>query len=274
MSHRIETGILKTAPGRQVGLGLSGSASTFLRSDGTEATPPSTPGGGIIPYMAPFWEAIDDPLNDNFRVGNGAGGMDTSGTRFSGAGAWTAENIGASVVSVASGRLNLKSPTSASVQIRGYYQAVPSGNWCIRMNLSARPNTEIGGQRSVGMYLRDSTSGKLELWGIAYNTAGASTMLWSSKMTNATTFSATRTFSAFGSIQSLAHFIEIEYDGTNYYLRWGWNDQPLYRHVAFAKTDFLTAAADGIGVFSANWESDPTTLISRGIYRVPVSSEM
>jgi len=140
------------------------------------------------------------------------------------------------------------------------------------MNLSIRPNSQTGGQRAVGLYLRDSTSGKLELWSISYDSSGAP-YLWAASMTNATTFSATRLFTTFG-INALAHFIEIENDGTNYWMRWGWNDVPLYRHLSFTKTNFLSVAADGVGVFSANWESVPTTLISRGIYRVPVSSEM
>lgn len=250
------------------------SAGTVAAGDDARFT--SGTGGGSpgtnVPFTYPFPEAIAWNGNDNFQVGNGAGGMDTAGNRFASAQAWTAENIGASTVALANGRLELTSPSSASVQIRGYYQAAPSGNWCVRMNVSARPNTDVGGQRAVGMYLRDSTSGKLELWSISYDSAGP-TMLWAAKMTNATTFSATRIFTAFG-INALPHFIEIEYDGTNYYLRWGWNDQALYRQLSFAKTNFLSAAADGIGVFSANWESDPTLLISRGIYRVPVSSMM
>lgn len=232
---------------------------------------PFSPGTGLD-YMYPFSEAIPDAVNDNFRDGDGAGGMDTSGTRTNPVtpNAWTAENIGSTTIDVSDGRAWLTSPASASIQVRGYYQPVPSGNWCIRMCLSCRPGVLTAGQRSVGMYLRDSSSGKLETWGIAYSTTGA-THLWSGKYTNATTYSATRNFTVFG-LTFLPSFIEIEYDGTNYYLRFGLEDQPGYLFISFAKTDFLAAAADGIGIFTENDESDPNTLIARGFYRVAVSS--
>jgi hypothetical protein len=228
-----------------------------------------SPGSGL-PYMYPFVRAIDDPVNDNFRVGDGAGGMDTAGTRFSGAGAWTAENIGASTVSVADGLLQLTSPSSASIQIRGYYQAVPSGNWCICMPLHIRPGNWEAGQRSVGMYLRDSSSGKIETWAIAISDVGAHT-IWAGKFTNATTYSVARSFTSWG-LNIMPHFLEIEYDGTNYYFRFANCDAEGYRFLSFAKTNFLSAAADGIGVFSENDQSDATTLFCRGFYRVATST--
>lgn len=228
-----------------------------------------SPGSGL-PYMYPYADAIDWDGNDNFREGDGAGGMDTSGTRNGGTGqAWTADNLSTSAVVIADGRLSFKSPSSASILLRGYYQPVPSGNYCVRMNVSARPNQNVAGQRNCGLYLRDSTAGKLESFGIAYSDTGA-THLWAGKWTTSGSYSATRLFTAFG-INALPHFIEIEYDGTNYYYRWGWYDQPLSRFTTFAKTDFLAAAADGIGVFSENDQSTPNELISRGFYLVPDS---
>lgn len=251
---------------RKVWLGLSGDSSKFLAADGSEGTP-----AGSSSYIS-FPEAIDDPINDNFQEGNGAGGMDSGGTRSNPVGGtpWTAEN--SPTTAVANGRLVLTSPASASVQIRGHYMDpgyLDSENWCIRMHIAVRPTIDVGGQRAGGLYLRDSSSGKLELWGLSYDSGGPP-MVWAAKMTNATTFSATRGFTAHGTYIHPA-FIEIEYDGTNYYLRMGYADGPLYRYTSFAKTNFLSAAADQIGVFSANWENDETDLISRGIYRVPTS---
>ena len=127
---------------RLVGLGLSGSTTKFLRADGSEATP--TAGAGLA-YMYPFADAIDDPINDNFREGDGAGGMDTSGNRGnpSTPTAWTARNhLAGFAASVADGRAWLTSPARAdapNLQLEGYDQPVPSGNWCIRMAVMIRP---------------------------------------------------------------------------------------------------------------------------------------
>lgn len=255
----------------------AGTLGYLLASGGPGVVPAwaaSVPGSGGVPYMYSYSDAIDWIGNDNFRTGDGAGGMDLAGTRFAGAQAWTADNIGASVVTLAEGRLWLTSPASASMQIRGYYQPVPTGNWCVRMHLTAREMITRSTQYVVGMYLRDSTSGKEEFWGIAQAAGATVASLWIGQMTNNTTFSATRVILTLGTT-FFPPFIEIEYDGTNYYCRAGFADGPLQRFGtthSFGKTSFLTAAADGIGVFSCNNQSVAATLIARGFYRVPTSS--
>jgi len=250
---------------RETWLSLSGSTSTFLRSDGTEAAPSGTPGGGVVGYMYPFADAIDDPINDNFRGAS----LDTSGARFSGATAWTWENQGSATATVGDGRLWLESPSSATLQIRGIYQPVPSGNWCIRAPINFR-NGESTLECCVGMYLRDSGSGNIESHGVGYS--GGVLIFWDSKWTNATTFSAFRVSSNFSSSKIfIPIFFEIEYDGTNYYFRCGYWDGHSNQTTSFAKTNFLSATADGIGLFSENDQSVPNTLICTGFYRVPVS---
>ena len=145
------------------------------------------------------------------------------------------------------------------------------------MALGMRPVAPLGAgvQRNVGMYLRDSTSGKIEFWAVSVSAATVVYSLWAAKLTNATTFSATRQAANTG-LGVEPKFLEIEYDGTNYYFRVGWGDdsplQQQHTNFAFAKTNFLTAAADGIGLFSENDQSLATTLICRGFYRVPTSS--
>lgn len=252
----------------------AGTSGRFLKTNGAGADPVwDAAGGSSLPYMYPFSDAIDDPLNDDFREGDGAGGMDTSGTRSnpSTPTAWTAENTPTTTV-VGDSRLWLTAAASASIQIRGYYAPLPSGNWCYRMNVGLRPHINDTGQKSVGIYLRESATGKIEFWSIGYS--GGAALLWASKMTNATTHSAVRQTAALGN-SLFPTFLEIEYDGTNYTLRAGWADQPLQRfgvNYTFAKNNFFTTEADGIGVFAQNDSSVATTLISRGFYRVPTSS--
>lgn len=216
------------------------------------------------PYMWPFADVVDDPINDNFA----GAAIDTAGTRRSGATAWTSANIGASTVTMANRRLAIQSPVSASLQIRGYYQAVPTGNWCLRVPLCIRTAGAVT-ECSVGMFLRDSTGGKIETWAISWSVGNA--QVWAGKYTNSTTYSGTRVAAAFASLPS---FLEIEYDGTNYYLRHGHTSFGMWQLTtayAFAKTNFLAAAADGIGVFSENDTSILTTGIFGGFYRVPTS---
>lgn len=233
------------------------------------------PGSGL-PYMYGFADAIDWEGNDNFREGDGAGGMDTSGTRAHPLTpqAWTADNIGASTVAVNSGRLWLTSPASASLQLRAYYQPVPSGNWCVRMQLTAREMISRSTQYYVGMYLRDSTSGKEVALGIGQQAATTVAQILVMNFTNVTTFSASAASVNLGSTY-FPTYLEIEYDGTNYTFRGGFADQPLQRFAStftIGKTAFMAAAADGIGVFSTNNQSAAATLISRGFYRVPTSN--
>jgi len=250
---------------------LPNDATKYYDGTGVFSTPSGSPGGGIVDYMYPYADAIDDPVNDNFREGDGAGGMDTSGTRFSGAGAWTAENSPTTTV-VGDGRAWVTSAASASIQLRGYYQAVPSGNWCIRAAVAIRPGGNDTSEKAVGMYLRESATGKIEWWGFGYS--GGAQIVWADKLTNATTHSAVRASNSVGSINWPTH-LEIEYNGTNYYFRAIWGDRPgtlVAAGYSFAKANFFTTAADGIGIFSENDQSVATTLIATGFYRVPVSS--
>jgi hypothetical protein len=252
-------------------LGSDGSVTITNAGHSISLSVNAVPGSGL-PYMYPFGDAIIDNVNDNFRGSS----IDTGGTRFSGAGAWTALNIGASNVTVSLGKLWLQVPADNNSgtprNLRGYYQPVPSGNWRIRIQVGIRPGGTDTTQKSVGMFLRDSTGGKLEAFAIGYS--GGNPIIWAQKWTTATSFSATRTSTTVTGFQSPG-YIEIEYDGTNYYYRFGYQDGPTYLQTTayqFAKTNFLAAAADGIGVYAENDQNVQTTLICGGFYRVPVST--
>ena len=226
-----------------------------------------SPGSGL-PYMYPFKDAIDDPIDDNFRGAS----IDTSGARRSGATAWTALNIGGSAVTVGDGSLWLESPASAGVNMRGYEQPVPSGNWCIRANLGSRHATKgDSSEKAVGMFLRDSVGGKIEWWALGHS--GGTPIIWAAQLTNATTYSGTRATTALSGT-NFPSFLEIEYDGTNYYLRFGSDESNMVQQSSayqFAKTSFLANTADMIGVFAINTQSIATTLICGGFYRVSES---
>lgn len=255
-------------------LNVGTSAGTVAAGDDSRFS--STPGSGIVPYMYPFGDAIDDPINDNFRVGDGAGSMDTSGTRFSGAQAWTARGqLAGFATVVASGRAWVTSAAVAdapNLRIQGWDTAVPSGNWCVRLRLTIRPAGTSTTQRSVGMYLLDTVSGEAEFWSIGW--ANSVPIMWAGRMTAMGTYLNTRYDSGTVTIHH-SHFLEIEYDGTNYILRDGLIDGPLHRRSAnltYAATSHMNNVADRIGIFSQNNQSVATTGIFHGFYRVPVSA--
>lgn len=249
----------------------AGSAGQVLQTNGGAADPSwVTPGiSGAIPYdTSPF--AIPDALNDNFAGAS----LDTTGARFSGASSWAWLNQGSATATLQGRKLWLTSPASASLQIRGIEQTLPSGDWCYRMYWGMR-NGFSTLECSSGLFLRDSSGGKIEVWGAGYS--GGSPLIWSYKMTNATTYSASRASTGISSPQVIG-WLEIEKNaGTGrYYLRFGLTSEGNMLQNSsgaydFTFTDWLGSAADKIGIFSENDQSVANTLICGGFYRVATS---
>ncbi len=217
------------------------------------------PGTGL-PYMYPNTDAIDDPVNDNFSLD---AALDTTGSRFSGASSWSWVNQGAATATIVRKRMELTSPASGGTNIRAIVQPVPSGNWRIRCNVNFRGNPATS--THVGMVLRESGTGKLITWNLGFS---GGYLAWVTKWTNPTTFSATYTTAGIDNERQFPQFLEIEYDGTNYYWRYSMHDISYFAVHSAAKADFFTTAADEIGLFSNNDTSAAITGIFRDFYRV------
>jgi hypothetical protein len=224
------------------------------------------PGDVSVPYMYPFGQAIDDPINDNFA----GAALDTAGTRFSGAAAWSHINQGGGTVALRGRRLWYTCPAEGTLRLRGVAVALPSGAWCIRAPMAMRPGYTVTGQRHAGLFLRDSVGGKCESYGIGYS--GGGVVLWMNKWTNTSTHNSVRDVDTFSIPQHVGPFFEIEYDLTNYYFRYGLSDGTMYvQSGGFAATSFLDNPADQIGFMATNDSSIATTLIAGGLYRVETS---
>lgn len=226
-----------------------------------EWQPTAPSGGGSTPYISSP-EAITANANDNFQGAS----LDTAGTRFSGATAWAWVNQGGATATLNANakRLELKAPSSASANLRLILQAVPSGTWKYRIR-GAYVNASLGASTYVGLALRDSGSGKVETFGLGVS---GGNIIWAANWSSATAFNATRTTVNPGSPVDWPAFLEIENDGTNYILRYGKDELNMIQLASFTKTNYLTSAADGIGVFAYNDCSQDTWLYCREFYRV------
>lgn len=216
-------------------------------ASGVGGSGPGAAGGYLISL-----DAIADPVNDNFAGVTGA--LDTGGTRFSGASAWTWHNQGSATADIVrggatKGKLKLFTPSGTGGHHIIWVPA-PTGSWIIRAHVGW-PLVPTNSTKAAGMILMDSVGGKIEFWGWGISPTG---LIWAAKYTNATTLSATRNTAAQTAVYLNPRFFEIEKDGTNYYLRYGNDEAGMTDFTSFAHTNFLDNIADRIGltVYSDN----------------------
>jgi len=176
------------------------------------ATATMSGGGGSNPYnvtplthdagVAPF------AANDDFEEANGTA-IDTAGTRFSGAAAWSWLNQGASTAIQQRGSLVLTPDNSTP---RGCFllQPVSGSTWSIQCRLSMFNG---GSSHYGGLALRESVSGKLIIF-----TVYSLTQFLVQALTNATTFNSNvflgGTWQAAGTSDSVPVYLQITFDGT------------------------------------------------------------
>lgn len=118
--------------------------------------------------------------NDEFEIG---ATIDIGGTRYSGATAWTAFNLGTGSTAISEGSLVFAPQVGSGVNYSGYTQPVPStGNWTYVMKVSA---AQVTSNQLIGMLLATvaGPSGHLYLFGISLNSVTAQ------RATNSSTFS-------------------------------------------------------------------------------------
>lgn len=179
-------------------------------------------GGSSANVTGDTHPSVANNADDEFETGSV---IDTAGTRFSGATAWTAFSTGA-VTSVVGGALLLKPDLTASRKVNGYTHPV-TGTWdyackCIQSNFSTNS--------LVGMIIATSSgaSGNVIIFG-----PNGSTLVVQ-RLSNATTFSANSLLQGSG---VASHFI---------------NTVPIYLRITYDGTDFrfFTSSSGIVGTFA------------------------
>lgn len=118
-------------------------------------------GGGGCGFVLPtVWD-------DNFDCG---AALDTAGTRFSGANAWTTFDGSASPVTrvLTGGELKIGTDSIGSAfSPSGAYQTCPSGDWTFETSVHMPLNAAF--TETLGLYLAESGTGKSVTFGPAYS---------------------------------------------------------------------------------------------------------
>jgi len=196
------TGVTKiTVSGMTVG-GTAGAATLTATGGGGGGNPynvtPLTHDAGVAPFAA----------NDDFEQANGTA-IDTAGTRFSGAAAWSWLNQGASTAIQQRGSLVL-TPDNATPRGCFLLQPKSGSTWSIQCRMSMFNG---GSSHYGGLALRESVSGKLIVF-----TVYSLTQFLVQALTNPTTFNSNvflgGTWQAAGTSDSVPVYLQITFDGT------------------------------------------------------------
>jgi hypothetical protein len=204
-----------------------------------------------------------DPADDEFGgvVYPAETSLDTGGTRRSGATAWQWRNQGTSTATLSGGRLIL-SPQADS-NLHGVEQALPSGNWKFRANVTMAWDA-LSPTSEGGMYVVNNANSNLVTMEF-YNGGNAwyaqkwnSMTSWNGAITNITTTN-----------MDPSMWIEMEYDGTNIIIRYsktGWENS-FATLTSIAKTTWPGATPTHIGLHASTGSGRTAALIVDRFYR-------
>lgn len=164
--------------------------------------------------------------------------------------AWKASSQGSASIVDTSFGFTIVGDVQTGTHMRLFGRAIPVGaTWRATVGLRLTAPMITGGDTNCGLYLRDSSGGKITAL-ILQQTQGtfnASTNLFWGKYTNRTTFSALYQQQGYA---SYVLWIRVDADATNYTFsasQDGTNFSTYYQPVS--KTDFLASAADEVGIF-------------------------
>lgn len=204
-------------------------------------------GSNITPDTHPV---VQNAQNDEFEQGTV---IDTSGSRFSGATAWTAFNIGSTTTSVIQGQLVLIPSNIVGSNQTGYTQPVSGATWAYttKVWLGVSANGAIFGLTAI-----NGSNGRLITIGLA-NTSNTVTLIVQ-KLTNSTTFSSNAVattippgaiVTAAGMLTTFA-YLQIVYDGTTIFYKVSMSGTPGTFGTAFSEVPgtFLLGAPTLIGI--------------------------
>lgn len=171
-------------------------------------------GGAVAPFDATHPDAHPASPNDADDEFDGAG-LDTTGTRRSGATPWTLVNQGSVLVSQGQSHLLVKrTAANGANNVTSIVQTLPAQVFKYRCKLSLNyTNADC----MAGMLLRDSVSGKIMM----FNLYSSNDMTF-----KVTTYSSNTTVvgniaSLFASVPEV--YLEIEQDATTRYFRYSWS---------------------------------------------------
>jgi hypothetical protein len=197
--------------------------------------------------------------------------LDTAGTRFTGAKAWTQRNFtGVASATLEAGALFLKGDTSVSANENFITQAASgAGTWTYETKIRMMNGTNGAHNSSIGLIMRNSANGHLLKFGFYWNGV-LSVPLLVQQLTSPTNVSgnpyATNTIPATIWLTPLTEwvYIRVVYDGTNlkYYLsEMGYPDSYVLLYQEAPATS-LGAVPDQIGLTANSDTGTSVTLIA------------
>lgn len=203
-------------------------------------------GGGSANVTPDTHPGTPNTHDDEFEVGST---IDTAGTRFSGAQAWTAFGLSTGSNDVVNGSLLFKPALTASRNLGGYSQPV-SGSWGYTCKLNfARYQTNT----LLGMFVARSTAaGAILVFG--FNAA----VLVVQRLSNNTTFSANQLLTANQISATTLHtdcvYQRITYDGTTlrFFISWSGVEGTFIEVYSETSAAFLGGAPALIGLGGDN----------------------
>lgn len=194
--------------------GIPGPALFFLAEDGVDGEP--GPPGQAAPVTTSLVNVTPDThpssptaWDDEFESGSS---IDTAGTRFSGANAWTLHSSSAVSWTVAQGSVVVSGASSPSAFAM---QPIPGGSWEFTIKCSAAMNATS--QYGIGLGVWNNSTGKMTHIAFFVDTNGLYAQRF---IVNTSTFNLT--FSANNSFAILPYighaqsaYLKVIYDGTN-----------------------------------------------------------
>lgn len=157
-------------------------------------------------------------------------------------------NQGLGTASEVGRTLYMSAPASASVNVRGLYMSAPATPYTFTVRIE--PTTFVGDAHSAGIFFRESSSGKLAVFKMLYNSSGLNSFA-SSKYTDQATFSANYTAVAFGAPSRLK-WLRIADNGYSRICSFSSDGKLWFDFHSVGRTDFLTADQIGLCIMSDN----------------------
>lgn len=165
-------------------------------------------------------------------------------------GDWSWVNQGSASAAVAKSRVLLTVPSTTTGNIRGIFRTYP-GQSTWETQITGWSNTPFfsgaGSNYYFGMARRDSGSGRIELFVLAWIPNTATMLILCERFTNTTTYNSTVTLISLGRRMAESMYLRLADDNTNVALSWSLDGVNYTQLTSFARTAFL-ASADQIGL--------------------------
>lgn len=229
----------------------------YLRGDGTWALPSGTGAPASAKYITygydgtlsaekaiPAWEFHSDiePASPN------AADDEFAGSSLDGDWSWV--NQGSASAAVAKSRVLLTVPSTTTGNIRGIFRTYPGqSTWETQITgwSSAPFFSGAGSNYYFGMARRDSGSGRIELFVLAWIPNTATMLILCERFTNTTTYNSTVTSISLGRRMAESMYLRLADDNTNVALSWSLDGVNYTALTSFVRAAFL-ASADQIGL--------------------------